>query len=58
MIELTDKDVRHRFAAVAGLQAGLEAVLIDKVRVVIYDDTAERAWLNTSQSTVPRWPKS
>lgn len=56
--ELTDKDVRHRFAAVAGSQAGLEAVLIDKVRVVIYDDTAERAWLNTSQSTVPRWLKS
>lgn len=55
---LTDTDVRDRFAAVAGSDAKLEAVLIDKMRVILYDDATERAWLNTNQANAPHWLKA
>jgi len=57
---VTDADIRNRFAKVAGADgiADLSAVLAAKARVVLYDDTTERAWLNTSLTTPASWSRS
>jgi len=56
----TEQDIREKFSKVAGDHgtADLSAVLAAKARVVLYDDSTERAWLNTNRATVPSWSKS
>ena len=57
---ITDQDIRNKFANVAGGHgiAELSAILAAKARVVLYDDTTERAWLNTNQSTARSWSRN
>lgn len=54
---LTATELRARFAEAAGyyVDSGVNDVLEDRARVVLYDDSTDRAWLNTNSATVPRW---
>lgn len=51
---LTASDLREKLADAAGFVAenGVVEMLEQRVRVVLYDDTTPRAWLNTSAATV------
>jgi hypothetical protein len=55
---LMESDFRKRFAEAAGYRADNSEVMniLDrKMRVVLYDDKMERAWLNTAADTLPSW---
>lgn len=56
---LTATELRMRFAQAAGY--GLDTSVIDaleeRARVVLYDDSTDRAWLNTNPATIPSWVK-
>lgn len=54
---LTATELRARFAEAAGYGVGSSAhdILEDRVRVVLYDDSTERVWLNTNPATIPSW---
>lgn len=54
---LTAGEMRERFAMAAGHREDLEVskLLEEKVRVVLYDDASERAWLNTNATAPPSW---
>ena len=55
---LAEADLRKRFAEAAGYNVGnseVMDVLDRKMRVVLYDDKTERAWLNTATDTLPSW---
>lgn len=56
-VALTAAEVRQRFANAAGYGGDVEVrdLLTKKVRVVLYDDSTERAWLNTNAVAPPRW---
>ncbi len=49
--------IREVFADAVGegIADDLSTVLEDKVRVVLYDDSTPRAWLNTNPATAPDW---
>lgn len=54
---LTADELRARFSDAGGFgaDAGALALLREKVRVVLYEDSSERAWLNTNSLTAPSW---
>lgn len=54
---LTASDLRTRLAIAAGWDADPATIksLEEKVRVVLYDDSTERAWLNTNPARIPSW---
>lgn len=54
---LSDQGVRDKFFEVAhgDAKAELSKALLDRARVVLYDDSTERAWLNTNRSAAPNW---
>lgn len=55
---LTADELRARFSDAAGYgaaDAGTLALLREKLRVVLYEDSSERAWLNTNSLTAPSW---
>ena len=52
---LTAAGLRDKLASAAGFAAhdGVAELLEERVRVVLYDDNTERAWLNTNHATLP-----
>lgn len=54
-VGLTATGLRDKLANAAGLAAdnGAVELLEQRVRVVLYDDNTERAWLNTTSATLP-----
>lgn len=56
-VDLTSDELRGRLARAAGFESDPKVLgmLKDKARVVLYDDTTPRAWLNTSPACVPSW---
>lgn len=56
-VALTVEEMRQRFANAAGYSGDVEVrdLLTKKARVVLYDDSTERAWLNTNAVAPPRW---
>lgn len=56
-VGITSDDLRTKLARAAGYESDLKVLgmLEEKVRVVLYDDTTPRAWLNTSPTSVPSW---
>lgn len=57
---ITDQDIRDRFANAADGQGNRElpTALAKKARIVLYDDTTQRAWLNTNPTTAPSWSRA
>ena len=57
---LSAAKLRKKFAAAAGHDGdpNVLALLGERVRVVLYDDATERAWLNTNASAPPSWARS
>ena len=54
---LTAHDLRKEFACAAGYAADPDilSLLTERTRVVLYEDSTERGWLNPDQSTKPSW---
>ncbi|MCO4253895.1 AbiH family protein [Pseudarthrobacter cellobiosi] len=54
---LTARGLRQRFAKAAGYAGDpdVRRLLIERARVVLYDDGPERAWLNTNATSPPSW---
>lgn len=55
--EMTAQELREYFARSAGFNADPDVlnILVEKVRVVLYDDSTERAWLNTNATAPLSW---
>lgn len=54
---VTEADVRNKFAKSAGKDGDMKfsQVFEDRVRIILYGNETERAWLNTNPATAPSW---